>query len=359
MIQTKMKGMKGKFLKKLKSVKSIGYLKQDLILQATTPDGFVQNLLSKSKNFKIPTQFIDPRKKSDGNDIEKRKQISGEVREVEVIGVIELMKGLEEEEEEFVNELVDDDKENVGEKCENRVMRSNLGSPLSEIGNLGFKSPDFGSGSCFDPDLLRVFEQAVLEVKVQENERRGRVKEEIEENVEENRPLKARRISDIENPLVEFEEKCPPGGENKVILYSTGLRGIRKTFEDCASIRFLLQTFRVSYFERDVSMHLEFKEELWRILGEKVVPPKLFIKGRYIGGAEIVVMLHEQGKLRQLFDGVLVNGSEGVCEVCVGVRFLICIVCNGSRRVFVHRDEKVKQCEECNENGLIICPICC
>ncbi|KAL8145990.1 hypothetical protein AgCh_003939 [Apium graveolens] len=339
-----MKGMKGKFLKKLKSVKSIGYLKQDLILQATTPDGFVQNLISKSKNFQIP------RKKEDGNDIEKRKQITGEVREVE---------NIDEEEDIVVNEIVDEDKENAGEKRENRAVRSNVGSPLLEIGNVGFKKPDFGSGSCFDPNLLAVFEKAVVEVKVQENERRVRIKQEIEENVVENRPLKARRISDIENPLLEFEEKCPPGGENKVILYTTGLRGIRKTFEDCARIRFLLQTFRVSYFERDVSMHLEFKEELWRILGEKVVPPKLFIKGRYIGGAEMVVMLHEQGKLRRLFDGVLVIGSEGVCEVCVGVRFLICIVCNGSRRVFVHREEKVKQCEECNENGLIICPICC
>lgn len=349
-----MKGMKGKFLKKLKSVKSIGYLKQDLILQATTPDGFVQNLLSKSKNFKIPTQFKDPSRKDD--DTEKRMQISGDVREVEGIDV-----NVEEEEEEMViNELVDEDKENVGGNCENRVVRSNVGSPLTEIGNVGFTKPDFGSGSGFDPDLLAVFEQTVMEVEVRENERRGRIKEEIEENVDENRPLKARRVSDIENLLIEFEEKCPPGGENKVILYTTGLRGIRKTFEDCARIRFLLQTFRVSYFERDVSMHLEFKEELWRILGEKVVPPKLFIKGRYIGGAEMVVMLHEQGKLRRLFDGVLVSGSDqGVCEVCVGVRFLICIVCNGSRRVFVHREEKVKQCEECNENGLIICPICC
>ncbi|KAK1396604.1 Glutaredoxin domain-containing protein [Heracleum sosnowskyi] len=347
-----MKGMKGKFLKKLKSVKSIGYLKQDLILQATTPDGFVHNLLSKSKNFKIPTQFIESRKKGDGKDSEKRKQ--GEVREVEGVDVVELMKDFEEVEEEI---MVDDDKENVAGNCEKRVVGLNVGSPLLEIGNVGFKKPDFGSGSgsCFDPHLLAVFEQAVMEVKDEENERRGRVKEDVEEI----RPLKARRISDIENPLIEFEEKCPPGGENKVILYTTGLRGIRKTFEDCASIRFLLQTFRVSYFERDVSMHLEFKEELWRILGEKVVPPKLFIKGRYIGGAEMVVMLHEQGKLRRLFDGVLVDGLEGVCEVCVGVRFLICIVCNGSRRVFVRRDDKVKQCEECNENGLISCPICC
>ncbi|WOH02332.1 hypothetical protein DCAR_0521721 [Daucus carota subsp. sativus] len=347
-----MKGMKGKFLKKLKSVKSITYLKQDLILQATTPDGFVQNLISKSKNFKIPTQFRDPRKKDDCNDIEKRRQIGGEACEVEDV---------EEEEDIVANELADDDKENVGDRemCESRGLSLSVGRPLLEIDNSGLKSSGIGSGSCSDPELLAVFEQAVREVKVEENERRGRIEEGIEENVEEDRPLKARRISEIESPLLEFEEKCPPGGENKVILYTTGLRGIRKTFEDCARIRFLLQIFRVSYFERDVSMHLEFKEELWRVLGEKVVPPKLFIKGRYIGGAEVVVVLHEQGRLRRLFDGVLVDGSEGVCEVCVGVRFLICVVCNGSRRVFVRRDETVKQCEECNENGLIICPICC
>ncbi|KAL3569283.1 hypothetical protein D5086_029173 [Populus alba] len=41
-------------------------------------------------------------------------------------------------------------------------------------------------------------------------------------------------------------------------------------------------------------------EELWRIMGGRVIPPRLFIKGRYIGGADEVTGLHEQGKLKNL-----------------------------------------------------------
>ncbi|KAF9597630.1 hypothetical protein IFM89_020109, partial [Coptis chinensis] len=43
---------------------------------------------------------------------------------------------------------------------------------------------------------------------------------------------------------------------------------------------------------------------MWRILDSRVVPPRLFIKGRYIGGADAVVTLHEQGKLLQLLEGL-------------------------------------------------------
>ncbi|XP_076903844.1 uncharacterized protein At5g39865-like [Bidens hawaiensis] len=104
--------------------------------------------------------------------------------------------------------------------------------------------------------------------------------------------------------LVDFEAKCPPGGSDTVILYTTSLRGIRKTFEDCNTIRFLLGSFKVLYDERDVSMHMEFREELWRTLGGRVIPPRLFIKGRHVGGVDEVVGYHEQGKLVDLLDGI-------------------------------------------------------
>ncbi|KAG6772386.1 hypothetical protein POTOM_023793 [Populus tomentosa] len=100
--------------------------------------------------------------------------------------------------------------------------------------------------------------------------------------------------------LLDFEEKCLPGGSQSVILYTTSLRSIRKTFEDCHAIRFLLESLKVMFCERDVSFHLEFREELWRILGGRVIPPRLFIKGRYIGGADEVIGLHEQGRLKKL-----------------------------------------------------------
>ncbi|GAB4857160.1 hypothetical protein Ancab_015070 [Ancistrocladus abbreviatus] len=162
--------------------------------------------------------------------------------------------------------------------------------------------------------------------------------------------------------LPDFEDKCPPGGSDSVIVYTTSLRGIRKTFEDCHAIKFLLDSFRIVYYERDVSMDLEFREELWRVLGGRVTPPRLFIRGRHVGGADEVVHLHEQGKLHGLLDGIPLASSSQMCRACAGARFVLCSSCNGSRKVF--KDDQndgmlFARCCHCNENGLIKCPICC
>lgn len=161
--------------------------------------------------------------------------------------------------------------------------------------------------------------------------------------------------------LSHFEEKCPPEGSESIVLYTTSLRSIRKTFEDCHTILFLLESFKVEFYERDVSMHLEYREELWRILGGRVIPPRLFIKGRYIGGADEVVSLHEQGKLKKLLEGIPKLLSNAPCVGCGNKRFVVCFNCNGSRRVFNggESDEmNIIRCSECNENGLVKCSIC-
>ncbi|KAG6743957.1 hypothetical protein POTOM_052661 [Populus tomentosa] len=119
-------------------------------------------------------------------------------------------------------------------------------------------------------------------------------------NVEQHTGNEAEKEIEGHPSLSDFEEKSLPGGSQAVILYTTSLRSIRKTFEDCHAIRFLLESFEVIFHERDVSLHLEFREELWRIMGGRVIPPRLFIKGRYIGGADEVTSLHEQGKLKNL-----------------------------------------------------------
>uniref|UniRef100_A0A5B7BEG6 Glutaredoxin domain-containing protein n=1 Tax=Davidia involucrata TaxID=16924 RepID=A0A5B7BEG6_DAVIN len=363
-----MKGMKGKLLKKLKTVRSIGYLRPDRVLHVNASDGFVDTLPAKS-DVKVHAQLVFREE-----DPKKMIQSSVKVHEPEIIDVSELMRDLENEEMEFDNDI--DDKENIRPQTNEKTpvdlkndskissslktQNGNSDTPLSEIDISSFRRPDLNSsGSLFDPNLLAAFEKAVTELRVLEAERRAKIEESIFENIEEEPPLKARKTEDNTNPLSDFEEKCPPGGDDSVILYTTGLRGIRKTFEDCNSIRFLLESFRVLFFERDVSMHSEFREELWRTLGEKVVPPKLFIKGRYIGGAEEVLTLHEQGKLRPLFDGVPIDRSEGRCEGCAGIRFVVCFNCNGSHKIITNDDGLSIQCPECNENGLIICPICC
>ncbi|KAE8733981.1 F26K24.5 protein [Hibiscus syriacus] len=106
------------------------------------------------------------------------------------------------------------------------------------------------------------------------------------------------------------------------------------------------------------------------MLGGRVIPPKLFVKGRYIGGADEVVGLHEQGKLKKLLEEIPSSGNiiaNNVCTSCGNLRFLICSSCNGSRKVYEEKDGDhghhhefcIKKCNDCNENGLIKCPTCC
>lgn len=159
------------------------------------------------------------------------------------------------------------------------------------------------------------------------------------------------------NPLDSFEEKCPPGGEKAVVLYTTTLRGIRKTYEDCNNVRSVLESFGVSIDERDVSMHLDFRNELKELMGKPVPVPRLFIRGRYIGGADEVLQLHEDGKLDGLLAGLSTDGAGKVCDGCGGMRFVPCLECSGSCKL-VNDQNVVVRCPHCNENGLIQCPIC-
>ncbi|KAK9283844.1 hypothetical protein L1049_012098 [Liquidambar formosana] len=364
-----MKGMKGKILKKLKSIRPIGYLKQDRFLQVSASDGFVENFVDNS-NLQVQTT------QNFCKEAEQKKIIQSSVTEQEpdIIDATELMRDLEDDEMEFDDDI--DNKENIGPSMkatdpvplkgkseasmlsEQKFRRNGTpeGPGLDDVSS--FRRPDLNSGSLFDPNLLAAFEQAVKEqIRISELERKARIEEENREKSEEP-PTKVQRVEEKSDPLLDFEEKCPPGGSESVILYTTSLRGIRKTFEDCNSIRFLLESFRVLFFERDVSMHSEFREELWRILDGKAVPPRLFIKGRYIGRAEEVLVLHEQGRFRPLFEGIPIDRSNGPCDGCAGVRFVMCFKCSGSHKIIAD-DGSSTQCAECNENGLIICPICC
>ncbi|KAK4748710.1 hypothetical protein SAY87_015296 [Trapa incisa] len=187
-------------------------------------------------------------------------------------------------------------------------------------------------------------------------------------------------------PLEKFELLCPPNGENRVVLYTTSLRGVRTTFEACNSVRSAIEGLGVAVCERDVSMHSGFREELRELMRgkpkEMLVPPRAFVRGRYIGGAEEVLRIAEEGELTGLLEG-LPKGKIGVlCDGCGGVRFLPCFRCSGScKLVILKGEEVVKQedhdeeeeddggrrssmgavvvrCNECNENGLVLCPIC-
>jgi glutaredoxin domain-containing cysteine-rich protein 1 len=93
-------------------------------------------------------------------------------------------------------------------------------------------------------------------------------------------------------------------------------------------------------------------------MGKVVSVPRLFIKGRYIGGIEELAKLHEHGTLSELLEGLPKDFNGGdACDGCGGARFLPCLRCNGSCKLRKD-DNHVSRCPQCNENGLIQCPIC-
>ncbi|KAK2385643.1 hypothetical protein P8452_40343 [Trifolium repens] len=163
-----------------------------------------------------------------------------------------------------------------------------------------------------------------------------------------------------------FEKICPPNGEKKVVIYTTTLRGVRRTFEACNAVRAAFDAFGVQICERDVSMDSGFKEELRELLKGKekeatVVPPRVFVKGFYIGGAEEMLKVVEEGLLGEVLQGLPRKVVGGVCEGCGDMRFLPCFRCNGSCKMVQKQKQGntvVVKCTDCNENGLVLCPLC-
>ncbi|XP_061362400.1 uncharacterized protein At5g39865-like [Gastrolobium bilobum] len=177
--------------------------------------------------------------------------------------------------------------------------------------------------------------------------------------------------SSSEEPVRSSKSSTKPGSEpftlfrlsnaeDRVVVYLTSLRGIRRTFEDCNAVRMILKGFRIWVDERDVSMDREYRKELQCVLGEEnVALPQVFIKGKYVGGANVIKDLFECGELGRVLEGIPKTKPGFVCETCGDVRFMPCDNCSGSMKVFDEDEGLLKRCLECNENGLIRCPSCC
>uniref|UniRef100_A0A0D9VB25 Glutaredoxin domain-containing protein n=1 Tax=Leersia perrieri TaxID=77586 RepID=A0A0D9VB25_9ORYZ len=171
-----------------------------------------------------------------------------------------------------------------------------------------------------------------------------------------------------------------------VVLYTTTLRGVRATFEACNTVRAALESHGVAFRERDISMDRGFRDELRHRIsandlslsgGRAPLVPRLFVRGKHVGGAAEVARLEEEGKLAALLEGLPRARPGGwCCDGCGSMRFLPCFDCNGSRKLCFSLPtpaaaagiEKSKirrggavvmvRCGECNENGLVLCPIC-
>ncbi|XP_010483451.1 PREDICTED: uncharacterized protein At5g39865-like [Camelina sativa] len=153
-----------------------------------------------------------------------------------------------------------------------------------------------------------------------------------------------------------------PGAESSIVVYFTSLRVVRPTFEACKSVTSIFHSFPVRIDERDLSMDASFSTELQRIFAKEEnqkTPklPRVFIGGRYIGGEEEVIKLHEIGELKKLVQE-LPKIERGVCEMCGGHRFVPCKDCHGSHKVHNEKLGGFRTCLACNENGLVRCSSC-
>ncbi|KAK9156763.1 hypothetical protein Scep_003337 [Stephania cephalantha] len=119
-----------------------------------------------------------------------------------------------------------------------------------------FLTPKQGFSPLFDPELLTSFE-------IELDQEREQIKNMVSP------PPEKSKHGETECTLLElFEKKTPPpGGENVVVMYTTTLRGIRKTYEDCNRLRSLIESHDVYMIERDVSMDSGFREELRALMG--------------------------------------------------------------------------------------------
>ncbi|KAK1645534.1 hypothetical protein QYE76_063339 [Lolium multiflorum] len=234
---------------------------------------------------------------------------------------------------------------------------------------LCYRRPELESVTLFDPDLLAAF-RGVVDAYAQALENTARRYPAYDED--EDDIIAALEESAGVDPLAGLEARCPPGGERAVVLYTTSLRGVRKTFEDCATVRRLLDGLRVAFLERDVSMHAPYRDELRALLlgrdgagaDAMPVPPRLFVSGRYVGGADEVVALHEQSRLRPMLRRAARRGAgEAACAVCGGAWFVVCGGCSGRHWLYDGVSAAAVAanrvpCSGCNENGLVPCPLC-
>ncbi|CAN6279981.1 unnamed protein product [Urochloa humidicola] len=310
--------------------------------------------------------------------VRRPKQVSGSpaktpAREPEVINVWELMDGLDDKED-------DEEEEECGDAGdgEERREKSAPGSPE------------------FDPDVIAAFRKALDEISPPPDDHPGN----NEERVRINKPdgneagVKKREIQRfpgiVRARVSAFQQRIdaklaklappkppspppPPESARKVVLYLTSLRGIRKTYEECWSTRSVLHGYGVRVDERDLSMHAGFKDELHAALGgggggAGARLPQVFADGRHLGGAEEIRRMHEAGELSRALEACEMapppgaGGKGGValdaCSGCGGVRFVPCEECSGSCKVFLEEVGTFRRCPDCNENGLVRCPLC-
>ncbi|CAL5367845.1 unnamed protein product [Camellia sinensis] len=231
--------------------------------------------------------------------------------------------------------------------------KSNSNSTSTSNSNSNTNSNAASIISEFDPDVISTFRKALEELPAA--------------NPFHLKPLEGEKVN---GDVTGFN--FIPQSKDRVVLYFTSLRGVRKTYEDCCYVRVILKGTDVRIDERDLSMHSGFKDELKELLGDGFNGgglPRVFVGKKLIGGTEEIRRLHEDGQLEKLLEGCeKVDDGGGVCAACGDTRFVPCETCSGSCKVYYEGDYDeecdeseygFQRCPDCNENGIVRCPMCC
>ncbi|XP_072040489.1 glutaredoxin domain-containing cysteine-rich protein 1-like [Amphiura filiformis] len=150
----------------------------------------------------------------------------------------------------------------------------------------------------------------------------------------------------------------------KIIIYTTSMRIVRQTFDDCQFVRKLFQNHRVRFEERDLFMNIEYQRELQERLGEDqpITLPIVFIDGALIGDVERLEELNESGQLRKILERFEKFNPTSNCATCGGFRYTPCTTCNGSKKSLLRNNWTdhfhALRCTYCDDNGLQRCRDC-
>ena len=143
----------------------------------------------------------------------------------------------------------------------------------------------------------------------------------------------------------------------KVVMYTTSLTTIRDISSNCARVKHILSTHRISFDERDIFLHPAFGEELReRLNSTQTVLPYVFCKGILIGDSERIEFLNDDGDLLPMLKEFQQKKVK-FCVTCGDRKFTLCNWCQGSKKGLKHNFGFLK-CTVCNVNGLQPCSDC-
>ncbi|KAJ8407675.1 hypothetical protein AAFF_G00275320 [Aldrovandia affinis] len=105
----------------------------------------------------------------------------------------------------------------------------------------------------------------------------------------------------------------------RIVIYTTGFRVVRNTFERCELVRKIFQNHRVKFLEKNVALNGEYGKELegrCQKVGEPPSLPVVFIDGHYLGGAEKILGMNESGELQDLLTKIERVQHPHTCATC-------------------------------------------